>query len=82
MSAVTTPVTRASRAVPWRILLAAAGVVALLAAIVSIRDTLLIVFLGIFAALVFEIPLRAFMRWTKLGRGLSRRSSSSARPSP
>ena len=37
----------------------------------SIRDTLLIVFLGIFAALVFEIPLRAFMRWTKLGRGLS-----------
>ena len=70
VSAVT-PATRASRAVPWRILLAAAGVVALLAAVVSIRDTLLVVFLGIFAALVFEIPLRAFMRWTKLGRGLS-----------
>ena len=66
-----TPATRASRAVPWRILLAAAGVVALLAAVVSIRDTLLVVFLGIFAALVFEIPLRAFMRKTKLGRGLS-----------
>jgi len=70
VSAVT-PATRASRAVPWRILLAAAGVVALLAAVVSIRDTLLVVFLGIFAALVFEIPLRAFMRKTKLGRGLS-----------
>src|SRR4029079_8284786 len=39
--------------------------------VVSIRDTLLVVFLGIFAALVFEIPLRAFMRKTKLGRGLS-----------
>src|SRR6185436_12485655 len=65
------PATRASRAVPWRILLAAAGVVALLAAVVSIRDTLLVVFLGVFGALVFEVPLRAFMRWTKLGRGLS-----------
>ena len=61
MSSIT-PVTRTSRAVPWRVLLAAAGVVALLAAVVSIRDTLLVVFLGVFAALVFEIPLRAFMR--------------------
>ena len=57
--------------VPWRTLLAAALVVLVAASVVSIRDTLLVVFLGIFAALVFEIPLRAFMRWTKLGRGLS-----------
>ena len=57
--------------VPWRTLLAAALVVLVAASVVSIRDTLLVVFLGIFAALVFEIPLRAFMRRTKLGRGLS-----------
>jgi len=70
VSAVT-PVTRASRAIPWRLLIAATAVVALAAAVISIRDTLLVVFLGVFGALVFEVPLRAFMRWTKLGRGLS-----------
>jgi predicted PurR-regulated permease PerM len=57
--------------VPWRILIAAAVVVAVAAAVISINDTLLVVFLGVFLALVFEVPLRAFMRWTKLGRGLS-----------
>ena len=62
---------RASGAVPWRLLIAATLVVAVGAAVISIRDTLLVVFLGVFGALVFEVPLRAFMRWTKLGRGLS-----------
>ena len=62
---------RASGAVPWRLLIAATLVVAIGAAVISIRDTLLVVFLGVFGALVFEVPLRAFMRWTKLGRGLS-----------
>ena len=57
--------------VPWRILIAAAVVVALAAAVVSIKDMLLVVFLGIFGALVFEIPLRWFIRKTGLGRGLS-----------
>jgi predicted PurR-regulated permease PerM len=57
--------------VPWRLLIAGALVVAVAAAIISIKDTLLVVFLGVFLALVFEVPLRAFMRWTKLGRGLS-----------
>src|SRR6187551_629073 len=59
------------KVVPWRILIAAAVVVALAAAVVSIKDMLLVVFLGIFGALVFEIPLRWFIRKTGLGRGLS-----------
>mgnify|MGYP001087095178 CR=1 FL=1 len=62
---------RASGAIPWRLLIAATAVVALAVAVISIRDPLLIVFLGIFGGLVFEVPVRAFMRWTKLGRGLS-----------
>ena len=63
--------TRPSQPIPWRTLIAAAVVVMTAAAVVSIRDTLLVVFLGVFLALVFEVPLRMFMRWTKLGRGLS-----------
>ncbi len=40
-------------------------------AVVSIRDTLLLVFVGIFLALVFEVPVRTFMRLTGRGRGAS-----------
>ena len=58
-------------AITVRTLLIAALIVGLAAAIVSILDALLLVFLGIFLALVFEVPVRAFMRWTKRGRGLS-----------
>jgi predicted PurR-regulated permease PerM len=58
-------------AITVRTLLIAALIVGLAAAIVSILDALLLVFIGIFLALVFEIPVRAFMRWTKRGRGLS-----------
>jgi predicted PurR-regulated permease PerM len=60
-----------ARSIPFRTLLLAAAVAALAAAVISIRDTLILVFLGIFLALVFEIPLRAFVRWTKWGRGIS-----------
>lgn len=66
-----TALTSAAGRVPWRTLFAAAIVVVVAGAVISIADTLLVVFLGIFLALVFEVPLRAFMRWTKLGRGLS-----------
>jgi predicted PurR-regulated permease PerM len=59
------------RRVPWRTLLAAALVVMTGAAVISIKSTLIMVFLAVFLALVFEVPLRAFMRWTKLRRGLS-----------
>ena len=65
-------VLRASeRTIPVRTLLVAAAVAMLAAAVISIRDTLILVFLGVFLALVFEIPLRAFVRWTKWGRGIS-----------
>jgi len=59
------------RTIPVRTLLVAAGVAMLAAAVISIKDTLILVFLGVFLALVFEIPLRAFVRWTKWGRGIS-----------
>jgi predicted PurR-regulated permease PerM len=54
---------------PLKTIVIAASVVFLAAALVSIRETLLIVFVGIFLALVLEIPVRAFMRWTGLSRG-------------
>ena len=58
-------------AITVRTLLLAVVILALAAAIASILDALLIVFLGIFLALVFEVPVRAFMKWTGRGRGLS-----------
>ncbi len=57
--------------IPVRALLLAVVVLAVAAAFISIKETLVVVFIGIFLALVFEIPVRAFMRWTKRGRGLS-----------
>jgi predicted PurR-regulated permease PerM len=45
-----------------------AAVVAVAAALVSIADALLIVFVGIFLALVFELPVRALQGRTGLGR--------------
>src|SRR5687768_7378266 len=54
-----------------RTLLIAVLILGLAAAVVSILDALLLVFLGIFLALVFEIPVRGFMRKTGRGRGLS-----------
>ena len=57
--------------IPAGTLLLAAAIAVLAAAIISIRQTLLIVFLGIFLALVYEVPVRAFMRATGRGRGMS-----------
>ena len=57
--------------IPLRVLLLATLVVAVAAALIAIRDTLLVVFIGIFLALIFEVPVRTFMRWTNLGRGLA-----------
>jgi len=57
--------------IPVRTLLVAATIAVLAAAIISIRETLIVVFLGVFLALVFEVPVRAFMQRTGRGRGLS-----------
>jgi predicted PurR-regulated permease PerM len=54
-----------------RTLLLAALVAMIAIAVGSIADTLLLVFIGIFLALVFEVPVRTFMRWTHWKRGIS-----------
>ena len=56
---------------PVRTLLAVAAMIGLLAAFVAIGDTFLIVFVGIFLALVFEYPVRFVMRKTGMSRGLA-----------
>ncbi|MFL5921815.1 MAG: AI-2E family transporter [Gaiellaceae bacterium] len=56
---------------PMRTLLLLAAAVAVLAAFVAIGDTFLIVFVGIFLALVFEYPVRFVMRKTHMSRGLA-----------
>jgi predicted PurR-regulated permease PerM len=58
-------------AITARTLLLAGVIVFLGAALVSIRDAVVIVFLGIFLALVFEAPTRALVQRTGLGRGLA-----------
>lgn len=54
-----------------RTLLLVAGAVALAAALVSIREAVVIVFFAVFLAFVFEYPTRALMRRLRLGRGLA-----------
>jgi predicted PurR-regulated permease PerM len=54
-----------------RTLLIVGAAIALGAAFVSIGDTFLIVFVGIFLALVFEYPVRFVMAKTRLSRGLA-----------
>ena len=56
---------------PVRTLLIVAAAVALMAAFVAIGDTFLIVFVGVFLALVFEFPVRFVMRKTHMSRGLA-----------
>ena len=68
------PATEARRIellVPVRTLLVVGVAVALALAFREIGDTFLIVFVGIFLALVFEYPVRFVMAKTKLGRGLA-----------
>ena len=54
---------------PIRTVLLVAATLGVLAAFVAIGDTFLIVFIGIFMALVFEFPLRYLMSKTKMSRG-------------
>jgi predicted PurR-regulated permease PerM len=56
---------------PVRTLLIVAAAVAVMAAFVSIGDTFLIVFVGIFLGLVFEFPVRFVMKRTGWSRGLA-----------
>jgi predicted PurR-regulated permease PerM len=57
--------------VPVRTLIVIAAAVGVLAAFRAIGDTFLIVFVGIFLALVFEYPVRFVMKKTRLSRGLA-----------
>jgi predicted PurR-regulated permease PerM len=57
--------------VPVRTLLIVASAIAIGAAFMAIGDTFLVVFVGIFLALVFEYPVRFVMAKTRLGRGLA-----------
>jgi putative heme transporter len=57
--------------VPVRTLIVVAGAVGVLLAFQAIGDTFLIVFVGIFLALVFEYPVRFVMAKTRLSRGLA-----------
>jgi predicted PurR-regulated permease PerM len=57
--------------VPVRTLIVVAAAVGVLVAFQAIGDTFLIVFVGIFLALVFEYPVRFVMAKTHLSRGLA-----------
>jgi putative heme transporter len=65
------PRQRVAIEIPVRTLVLGAFAVAVVAALVSIREALLLVFVAVFLALVFEFPLRGFMQRTKLSRGPS-----------
>ena len=56
---------------PMRTLLIVAAAIAVMAALVSIGETFLVVFVGIFLALVFEYPVRFVMAKTHWSRGLA-----------
>ena len=57
--------------ITFKTLLLAVALFLLTWAVVSIRDTLLIVAVGVFLGLVFEGPVRLVERKTSLGRGMS-----------
>src|SRR6476620_6407404 len=56
---------------PMRTVLLVAAAAGVLAAFWAIGDTFLIVFVGIFLALVFEYPVRLVMAKTRMSRGLA-----------
>jgi len=56
---------------PMRTVLLVAAAAGVLAAFVAIGETFLIVFIGIFLALVFEYPVRFLMAKTGISRGLA-----------
>lgn len=57
--------------ITFKTLLVAVALVFLSWALISIRQTLLIVLVGVFLGLVFEGPVRLVERHTRLGRGLA-----------
>jgi putative heme transporter len=57
--------------VPMRTVLLLAAAIGLMAAFWAIGDTFLVVFIGIFLALVFEYPVRYVMARTGMSRGLA-----------
>ena len=65
------PKQRVELLVPMRTILVVAAAIGLIAAFVAIGSTFLLVFLGIFLALVFENPVRLVMAKTGLSRGLA-----------
>src|SRR5215204_1623572 len=56
---------------PMRTVLMAAAAIGVIAAFVAIGSTFLVVFMGIFLALVFEFPVRLVINKTGLSRGLA-----------
>jgi predicted PurR-regulated permease PerM len=56
---------------PMRTVLLVAATLGVLAAFVVIGDTFLVVFVGIFLALVFEAPVRYLMAKTRMSRGVA-----------
>jgi predicted PurR-regulated permease PerM len=62
---------RVAVVVPLRTILLIAGAIALMWAFATVAEAFLIVFVGIFLALVFEYPLRFVMAKTGLSRGLA-----------
>src|SRR3954470_1934712 len=65
------PGKRVELVLPISTTLGLAATVASGAAFVAVGDTFLIVFVGIFLALVFENPVRFVMRKTNMSRGLA-----------
>jgi predicted PurR-regulated permease PerM len=62
---------RVELVLPMRTLLLVLGALGLAVAFTAIGDTFLIVFVGIFLALVFEYPVRFVMAKTRMSRGLA-----------
>ena len=62
---------RVELVLPMRTVLIVAAAIGVLAAFRAIGDSFLIVFVGIFLALVFEFPTRFVMAKTRLSRGLA-----------
>ena len=56
---------------PIRTVLIVAVAIGLMAAFIAIGSTFLIIFVGIFLALVFEYPVRLVMAKTRMSRGLA-----------
>ena len=65
------PKRRVELLIPMRTLLVVAAAFAVMAAFIAIGSTFLVVFIGIFLALVFEYPVRFVMRKTHWSRGLA-----------